>query len=178
MPQLFYKYTMIFREVNLIDTDIIDVTRQIDILTKIQKYFNTVENIIHIVSYKPGSDKSFTIEWSVCNLPNKCQTEGLTVTANSIFTTQSYTEVKAEFASIFQSRYQLLNALITSADVTKLQYTKPTANVALIEESLNFCGGFRYQFAANVFSDEQQGNTRNLELFVEDSTGKNDLLWL
>lgn len=78
VPQLFYQYEMrlTHKSTGTSTSQSPGLARQLDLVNTLNEYLTY--SAVNIVKYQDLVDNQFNFVWSVCPLPNKCTTDGLT----------------------------------------------------------------------------------------------------
>lgn len=167
LPQLFYKYDMTIEDkLTLTSTLNTDLARQIAITKQLNGFFQN--KVINIVSYSKQTGNNFAIQWSVCPLPNRCTTTGASSYSSLIFASNQPSQT---FKNSFDPNFAL-NTITQNnfPDCDTINPPRETRNPLTINTV--YCGGLDYLIPADLFTDQEDGGTRQLTLIFEVTRGK------
>ena len=161
LPQIYYKYAINFNILESVQTSLF---YQIQVTNIINKFFN--ERVVNIFSYSDLISGSFRLEWSVCSLPQRCTDSGLKDYSSKIYKFGQPTLGVNNSLLILFSNANL--QLISVEEVVSKKYigpfNSPISTINPYKISVNYCGGFKHLIDENLFSDVEDGSTRNLKL--------------
>lgn len=166
-PQLFYQYDMHVTEESTTNSfQSPGLMRQISMVDVLNNYFTYP--IVNIVHYQDMTNNQFNLVWSVCPLPDKCTSEGLTDSKQKLIESGQPT---SQLINLLKPDYRLdsIQTKISASCTGPLN--PPTASQDPLTVELPSCGGFVYTFPATLFNDIEDGDLRNLKLYVETLTG-------
>lgn len=167
LPQLFYKYDMTIEDkLTLTSTLNTDLARQIAITKQLNGFFQN--KVINIVSYSKQTGNNFAIQWSVCPLPNRCTTTGASSYSSLIFASNQPSQT---FKNAFDPNFAL-NTITQNnfPDCDTINPPRETRNPLTINTV--YCGGLDYLIPADLFTDQEDGGTRQLTLIFEVTRGQ------
>ena len=169
LPQLFYKYDMTLTDNKIQNFNIsIGLSRQEKVSNKLNGYFGKF--ITNIVAYTEIALKTFSIQWSVCDLPDKCTTTGLAESASKLFSASG--DILSEFTDIFKPEYTLSTIQKNIKPECDKTLTPPTASQDPYMINIPYCGGFDHTFPNNLITDKEDGDISALMLSFESPKGK------
>ena len=145
----------------------IKLSRQTRISNKMNAYFG--KDVMNIVKYTETTSNTFSIEWSVCYLPNKCTSTGLSESSSKIFTDTG--QVLAAFSQIFPPEYKLDEIKKKVKSDCSKDLNPPTASQDPFTINLVYCGGFDFVFPKDLITDKEDGDMRSLTLSFESPKG-------
>ena len=132
------------------------------IVTAINSYFSA--NVTNIVSYSLTSQarKEFTVTWSLCTLPNRCDKIEADAIYKRMLTSQN--TILPQFSQALSFRYTIrsITKIIDPICTGPINPPVPSLTEWTIQGS--YCGGFRVQTPEDLFHDPEDGNTRTLSL--------------
>ncbi|XP_066916995.1 uncharacterized protein [Clytia hemisphaerica] len=162
-PQLFYQYEMTVTEDSSLtqSSQSPGLARQIDMVKRLKQMFTY--DIVNVVEYQQMiNNKQFNLIWSVCPLPNKCTTEGLSESEKKLIQAGQPTQ---ELITLLQTEYQLNSIQSKDSEACSGPLNPPVPTQDPLEVEVPLCGGFRYQFPSTLFTDED-GDARKLHLWL------------
>ena len=145
--------------------------RQEKVSTRLNNFFG--RSVANIVLYVETSSNKFTIQWSVCDLPDECTDQGSTVSSSLIFSSSGL--INSGFRSIFTPEY-ILDTIQENVNPECLnKITPPTAHNDPYTIEVSYCGGFDVTLPADLITDEEDGDMRQLTLTFQSPEGNSDI---
>ena len=142
-------------------TFLYDFFEQYNILHMTNTYFKS--NFTNILSFKKLSGSNFfTVTSSICTLGQRCDN----VAANKLFSQMvlSGSTPLSAFANSFQTRY-VVRAVTTYTDpICQQPLNPPVPAINPWTVSATLCGAMRVSIPHYLFTDKEDGDTRNLKL--------------
>ena len=156
VAQKLYQFTMILQPKQLAATPF---QNEITVIRMLNRYFKT--SFAHLM-YAVISPETITARFSICTLPKKCDE----LLAQSYFrqiTTPENT-VPEDLASYFSPSYAISKTSVHRNPLCEAIINPPSPSRSTWTITASYCGGFRIPVPESMFSDKEDGNTRNLEL--------------
>lgn len=170
LPQIFYTIIIELEVQQDLQPFFVERFQLSDIVNKFFKDNNTNAQVLRVLP-----KKRVRFEWSSCNLPSYCDNNAATIYLMNMKINSSIT---GEFYQAFWPRYRLLDVSMKIDDSCVKPLSPPTPKQDKWVVDLNGCGVLNVTVPYDMFSDDEDGNTRNLKLDLK-PRGNGDLpQWL
>ena len=156
MPQKLYQFTMTLRPITP-TTSLF--TNEISIIKLLNGYFKA--KFTHLISAMIHSG-NIIVQCSICTLPKRCD-ESLAYSYFSRLVTSGNSAPK-QLVSYFAHKYNIVTTSVSRSPLCQAAINPPVPSRFTWKVNASYCGGFRTLVPAEMFSDNEDGNTRNLEL--------------
>ena len=139
---------------------------------KIQSYLSDNRRNFRVLSATRGSGNSLAVKWTNCSLRySPCDVIGIRKISEKLQVTRG--TINSDFTQAMQPEFKQL--FLTETEIGPCLVDKPPVLVKSFGPiTVTTCGTFKAQLPANTFSDEEQGDSRSLDV----SLTRNPYYWV